>query len=286
MDPRDPGSHGRRQRRHPPGAESSLCRHARRSGASAPNVSRSRNTPRRSPSDRRSPARRNVPRRSAGSMPKALQQPGGDDAVGPRAVDLQGAAVQQVQAAVQTKLIALGMAAEIVVVIQDQNARPGPRVAVKHGRRQPADAAANNDQIVLSVAGVVGGQCQRPVAQRMRRLERARDDRRAIRSGQGGRDLRPRPPAPAGNSAAPARPGHSIQHIAPRDRLAHAETNVWSSAMRPAVAGPGAAGDLPSRRPYRARRGTAPARSSCGHRPPAPGPADRPRSSRRSPAPG
>ena len=47
---------------------------------------------------------------------------GGDFAVGPRAFDGQRAAVHQMHAAVDVELVALGVAAEVVVIVEDQHA--------------------------------------------------------------------------------------------------------------------------------------------------------------------
>jgi hypothetical protein len=49
--------------------------------------------------------------------PERFQEPHGNGAVGTRAVDLQGAAVQEIQMPVQVEFVALGMAAEIIVVV-------------------------------------------------------------------------------------------------------------------------------------------------------------------------
>jgi hypothetical protein len=53
-----------------------------------------------------------------------------------------------VQLAAQVELVALGVAAEVVVVVEDQDPRAGPRGAVEMRRRQAADAAADDHQVV------------------------------------------------------------------------------------------------------------------------------------------
>ena len=77
-----------------------------------------------------------------------------------------GAAVADHQAAADLKLVALGVAAEVVVVVQDQDfggcAHGFP---VEVGRREPADAAADHHQIKV-LAGAGPGPA-RTVAQRM-----------------------------------------------------------------------------------------------------------------------
>src|SRR5579863_6560963 len=73
-----------------------------------------------------------------------------DCAVRPRAVDLERAAVDQLQPPVEGELVALGVAAEVVVIVEDQDARPGAGVlAIVMRRGQAADAAAHDDEIVL-----------------------------------------------------------------------------------------------------------------------------------------
>ncbi len=59
-----------------------------------------------------------------------------------------GSAVAEQQPPVDPEFIALGVPAEIVVIVEDQNARSGAvRLAIKPRRRQSADAAADHDQI-------------------------------------------------------------------------------------------------------------------------------------------
>ena len=75
------------------------------------------------------------------------------------------------QAAAQLKLIALGMPAKIIVIVEDQD--PAGRSAAgaeKMCGRQPADATAHHDQ-VIGFAGIRGSAGLSPVAQRMRILE-------------------------------------------------------------------------------------------------------------------
>src|SRR5262249_55851018 len=64
-------------------------------------------------------------------------------------VDRLAAAVADDAAAVECELVALGVAAEIVVVVEDQDAGRGPGgAAIEEGGREPADAAADHDQVV------------------------------------------------------------------------------------------------------------------------------------------
>jgi hypothetical protein len=90
------------------------------------------------------------------------------------AVDVQGTAVHEVQAVLEPVLIALGVAAKIIVVVeqQDARARRGPgSVEVRGG--QAADAGADNDQIVF-LTGVRRRRSAAAVAQRMGGLEGSR----------------------------------------------------------------------------------------------------------------
>ena len=86
---------------------------------------------------------------------QGLEQPPGDGAVGPGAVDHQGPAVEQMQLAAQVELVALGVAAEVVVVVQDEDPRVWLGRPIEVGRRKPADPGADDDEIV-GLAGVLG----------------------------------------------------------------------------------------------------------------------------------
>ncbi len=90
------------------------------------------------------------------------------------------------------EFVALGVTAEIVVVVENEDARGLVLGAVEMRRRQPADAAADDDQIV-SLAGRGDRARLRPeiaVAQRVRRFESPRmaaaqaGERRRIISGR------------------------------------------------------------------------------------------------------
>ncbi|MFC7477111.1 hypothetical protein ACFQS7_22295 [Dankookia sp. GCM10030260] len=65
------------------------------------------------------------------------------------------------------------MAAEVVVVVEDEDARPGPGRAPEGGRREAADAGADDDEVVRVVAGL-GRAGRLALGQRMRRVEAAR----------------------------------------------------------------------------------------------------------------
>src|SRR6185295_15632575 len=70
-------------------------------------------------------------------------------AIWERRLDPGGAAVGDPQPAAGADLVALGMAAEIVVVVEDENLRrPVYSRAVEVRRREPTDAATDHDEIV------------------------------------------------------------------------------------------------------------------------------------------
>src|SRR5207253_2543063 len=107
---------------------------------------------------------------------EVVQQPLGDGAV-ERVGRLErlAAAVTDDRNAVDRELVALGVAAEIVVVVEDEDARVVPgRAAVEPGRGEPADAAADNDEIVALLDRQVFDRIAPAVAaHRMRHFERA-----------------------------------------------------------------------------------------------------------------
>ncbi len=101
-------------------------------------------------------------------------QAGRDRAVGAGAVDQHGPAVQQQGAAADVELVALGVAAEVVVVLQHQDAGVGLGLAPEVRCGQAADPAADHHQIVgLVVLHRLAG-VELAVAQGVGRLERPR----------------------------------------------------------------------------------------------------------------
>ena len=80
-----------------------------------------------------------------------FQQAVGHGAVRPRAVDQQGAAVDELDPPIERKLVALGVAAEIVVVVEDEDAGVLVLRPIKMRRREPADAAAHDDEVVVFI---------------------------------------------------------------------------------------------------------------------------------------
>src|SRR5580693_6815102 len=67
-------------------------------------------------------------------------------AVRKRRFDGPGAAIREQQPALRAKLVALGVAAEIVVIVENQDARCGAGAgSIKVGRGEAADAAAYDD---------------------------------------------------------------------------------------------------------------------------------------------
>ena len=77
------------------------------------------------------------------------QQAGRYRAIGARAVDPQGPSIDELDSPPELELVPLGVTAEIVMVVEDQDASAGTRSrTIEIGRSKPADAAAHNDQIV------------------------------------------------------------------------------------------------------------------------------------------
>src|SRR5206468_3668180 len=99
-----------------------------------------------------------------------------DRAVRRRTVDGERAPVADQRAAADPELVTARVTTEVVVVVEDENARGGAgRLAEVPGRGQPADAGAHDDQIVAlaGVGGRTGPGPERPVAQRVGDFERA-----------------------------------------------------------------------------------------------------------------
>ncbi len=108
--------------------------------------------------------------------PDRLHQPQRLGAVREWRRDAGGPAVGDEQASARAELVPLGMSAEVVVVVENEDLRRRARPrAVEVRRRQSADAAAHHDEIVgfarvLRRAGVAP---EITVAQRMRHVERS-----------------------------------------------------------------------------------------------------------------
>ena len=131
------------------------------------------------------------------------------------------------------KFVTLGVTAEIVMVLNDENFRLGILPAVEIRRRQAADAAAHHDEIVTLVRGIHFWRLcpEIAVAQFMRAFERAGMAaahaqsrgwiviRRVLRFGFGlcgGGQFRRQPRHRHAD-------GRALQEIAPRDLAAHAQ---------------------------------------------------------------
>ena len=98
-----------------------------------------------------------------------------DFAVWIGAVDFQRAAVHEAHAIAKHEFVALGVATEIVVIFEDEDARAGFGLAIEIGGGKAADAAAYHHQVVtfLHAGGFAGGSPEIAVAQAVRRLEGA-----------------------------------------------------------------------------------------------------------------
>ena len=86
-----------------------------------------------------------------------------------------GSAVHQRPPAGKRELVALGVATDVVVIVENENARLRPLRPVEMRRRKPADAAADNDQVIVFAGRRhrTGAPPEVAVAQRMRGLETA-----------------------------------------------------------------------------------------------------------------
>jgi hypothetical protein len=173
------------------------------------------------------------------------QEAAGDGAVRPRAVDLISAAIDQRQPAAELKLVALGMAAEIVMVVENEDTGVLAPRAEEIRRREPADAAAHDHQIV-AFADIGDLVCLRPeiaVAQAVSGFETA--DMTPAQPGQcrrivAGAVLRcrwgrlggcGRPGEQAAGDTAANGHGDAIEKIAPRDRGIHAQIAIASGLI-------------------------------------------------------
>src|SRR5262249_34348023 len=90
-------------------------------------------------------------------------------------LDVQRAAGQRQHAALVAELVPLGVAAEVVVVVENQDFRAPADVADEEIRcRQTAQAAADDDEIVRLAGVVRAGQIPLPpIAELMRHFERS-----------------------------------------------------------------------------------------------------------------
>ena len=124
------------------------CRGSPVTSTSRPNASRLKNMP------RERPERRIELALEGGLEPgdvdaKIAQQALGDGAVERfRRLQRLAAAIADDAAAVEGELVALGVAAEIVVIVENQDAGGRLGAAVEPRRRKPADAAADHDEVV------------------------------------------------------------------------------------------------------------------------------------------
>src|SRR5262249_43555146 len=87
--------------------------------------------------------------------PEVAQQPPCDRTVERlRRLQRLAAAVADDGAAIDRELVTLGVAAEIVMVVEDEDARVLARcAAVEPRRRKPADAAADHDEVIAFLNG-------------------------------------------------------------------------------------------------------------------------------------
>src|SRR5262249_37945391 len=91
-------------------------------------------------------------------------------------IDRFAAAIADHEAAIERELVALGVAAEIIVIVEDEDARGRPGgAAIEGGGSQAADAPADDDEVVaLLDRQPVEGEALAFARVRVRGLERAR----------------------------------------------------------------------------------------------------------------
>ena len=128
------------------------------------------------------------------------------------------------------EFVALGVAAEVVVVIEQQDAGLGTGRAEVMGGRQAADAGADHHQVVLLTGDLRRGRGfpEGAVLHGVEDLERAgvrsaqagqcRRIRIGLALGEQGREVRRQRPRCGGADAN----GHAVQEVTARDRGAHA----------------------------------------------------------------
>jgi len=134
------------------------------------------------------------------------------------------------------KFVAFGMPTEVVVIVQDQDARGGAGArAIEVGRRQTTDAASHDDQIIglPRIDGLARAFPKSTVAQRVRYLKRSgmtaahTGERRRVVAGRILRELSRRfggshEPGPEDAQAH----GDPIQKVAPGNGPIHAKRPI------------------------------------------------------------
>ena len=160
-----------------------------------------------------------------------------------RRVDGLGTAVANHQPAAVSELVALGVAAEVVVVVEHEHLRGrSGGLAVEVRRGEAAQAGADHDQVV-DLAGVGGGGDLKGASvapQIVRRLERA--DVAAAQPGQPrridgrGRDAWLRPAERGERRRSQCRASHRdadvVEEVASRDRAIHPEFTIRKNGHR------------------------------------------------------
>ena len=156
-------------------------------------------------------------------------------------LDIERAAVQREHAAAVGELVALRVAAEVVVVVEDEHLRAAADVADEVvRRRQPAQPPADHDEVVR-LAGVdrAGEIPAAAIAQLVRDLERSlvaaahADARRRIVVGRAlGREFLLRGARELGRERrSDDAQRHAVQEVAARDGAAHAEVAIVVHAI-------------------------------------------------------
>ena len=102
---------------------------------------------------------------------ECAQKSSGNRAVGSRAIDVKCSAIYERKRVAEAKLIALGVAAEVIVIVENEHATSLRCLgAIKMRRGKPTDAAAHDNEIIF-FARVRARTCALAVTQCVRRLE-------------------------------------------------------------------------------------------------------------------
>src|SRR5207302_10270042 len=96
--------------------------------------------------------------------------------IGGRTLDGEGSAKTKAKGIAYAKLIALGMTAEIIVIVENQDSSVGICFTKEMSGCKSADTASHDDQVVgfLGIFWFSGGIPERAIAQTVRGLKRSR----------------------------------------------------------------------------------------------------------------
>ena len=168
-------------------------------------------------------------------MPSSSISALGDGAIGSGALDGKCAAKSQAERFVHAEFVALGVSAEVVVIVENEDASLGSRCPpIEVRRSEPADTTADYDEIVgfPGVLGLAGRIPESAIAHAVRRLKRTR--MATAHSGQRGRIVVGRFPRicritaeqlPRHHRRTRGR-SHAVDEVAARDLATHSQVPV------------------------------------------------------------